>query len=134
MFIKRETRGQVVIVTLTIPTLDTENARQVAAAVREAMSGASKVVIDLGLLRYFDASGFAAMLEWTVVGRQAGDVRVTSECGAVRALFELLRADAIVPLYRSCDEAVASFRMLAVQAAADGQPVWRSESVLSPSR
>jgi anti-anti-sigma factor len=126
MFLEHETRGQVVVVTLTIQAIETENARQVTAAVMEAMRGASKVVIDLGSLCYFDISGFAAMLEWTG-GRQAGDVRVSSECGAVRALFELLRADSILPLYRSCEEAVASFPKLALRAAADGQPAWRGE-------
>jgi hypothetical protein len=73
------------------------------------MPARGRIIVDLGELRYFDVGGFAAILSWAGGGSQKAEVRFCSEAGTVWALFELLRARAVVPLYRSFEEALASF-------------------------
>ncbi len=107
--LKRETFGPFTVITLEIQSLDARNAQQVTRCMAEAMDGGVRVIVDLGALQYFDVSGFAAILNWSSGGRQLADVRLCSQSGTIRALFELLRAQKVVPLYRSCEEAVASF-------------------------
>jgi hypothetical protein len=65
--------------------------------------------VDLGALRYFDVAGFATILRWAGGGPQQAEVRFCSRAGTIWALFELLRARAVVPLYRNREEAMASF-------------------------
>jgi anti-anti-sigma factor len=104
----REIIGQAIVVTLEIQSLDAQNVRHVAQSVAAAMAGADKIVVDLGALQYFDVGGFGAILIWAQGGPQKAEVRVCSRSGTIRALFELLRAQTVVPLYKNREEAMAS--------------------------
>jgi len=106
---KRETIGQTLVITLEIQSLDAKNAQHITRRMAEAMLAGGRIIVDLGALRYFDVSGFAAILNWVGDAPRRADVRLCSQSGTIRALFELLRAQAVVPLYRSCEEAMASF-------------------------
>lgn len=123
LFFEREVNGQAIVITLTTECIDWQNAAQVTLSINEAIAGGPRAVIDLGALRYFDVCGFAAILHWTAGGREATDVKLSSKSANVRALFELLRADTLVPLYASADEAMDSFPRLAMAAGA-GQAAW----------
>src|SRR5581483_3886204 len=105
----RETIGPSVVVTLEIQSLDAQNVRQVARGVAAAMAGASEIVLDFGALQYFDVGGFGAILVWAQGGPHKAEVRMCSRSGTIRALFELLRAQTVVPLYKNREEALASF-------------------------
>jgi anti-anti-sigma factor len=105
---KRETNGDIVVITLQVQSMDAKNSQKIARRVAEAILDGERIVVDLGALRYFDVAGFAAILNWAGGGPRKAQVRFCSQSGAIRALFELLRANAVVPLYRSCEEAVAS--------------------------
>jgi anti-anti-sigma factor len=107
--LKRETFGPFTVITLEIQSLDARNAQQITRRMAEAMDGGVRIIVDLGALQYFDVSGFAAILNWAGGGRQRAEVRLCSRSGTIRALFELLRAQKVVPLYRNCEEAMASF-------------------------
>jgi anti-anti-sigma regulatory factor len=107
-FFRRENVGEVLLITLEIQSLDGNNSREVSRRVTEAIGGSSRVVVDLGALRYFDVTGFAELLVWAGGGPHKAEVRFCSQSGTVRALFELLRAPMVVPLYRSFDDAMAS--------------------------
>jgi anti-anti-sigma factor len=107
---RRENVGDIILITLEIQSIETTNSRKITQRVAEAMSGGGRIVVDLGELRYFDVTGFAAILNWAAGGTQKAEVRFCSQSGTIRALFELLRANAVVPLYRSREEAMASFR------------------------
>lgn len=107
--LSRKTIGQTVLITIEIPSIETRSAAQISRRVTEAMRGGNRVIVDLGALRYFDVGGFAAILNWAAGGSQKADVRFCSQSGTIRALFELLRAHAVVPLYRNREEAMASF-------------------------
>jgi len=123
LFFEREVTGQTVVITLTVPCIDCQNAAQLTQAVDDAIAGSKNAVIDLSALRYFDVSGFAAILHWTAGEPSPADVRLCTQSANVRALFELLRADAVVALYASAEEAMDSFPRLAMGAAA-GQRSW----------
>jgi len=102
---RREMLGGIAVITLEIPSLDASNASDVAARLAEAMPEEAPAIVDLGALRYFDLSGFAGILKWAA--RPA--VRLCSRSRSIHALLELLRADAVVKLYQSREEAMASF-------------------------
>jgi anti-anti-sigma factor len=107
---RHETVGEIIIISLEVQSIDGNNAHKITRRVAEAMVGGGRIVVDLGALRYFDVGGFAAILNWARGGPQKAEVRFCSQSGTIRALFELLRANAVVPLYRSREEAMASFR------------------------
>jgi anti-anti-sigma factor len=109
---QRETIGNINIITLEVPTLDATNVSQVTGLLEQTMRSGSQIVLDLGALRYFDVSGFAAILRWAVSGQAGQEVRLCSQSGAIRALLELLQADTIFQLYRRREDAVASLKVL----------------------
>ncbi len=106
---RRETIRGVTTITLEIQSLDEANASYVTECLVEAMRGEAQAVVDLGALRHFDITGFAAILKW-VSG--TSEVHLCSRYGTIHALLELLQADAMVPLYQSREEAIASLRVL----------------------
>ena len=95
------------MLTLAVECIDRHNAMRVGMAVTAALSAESPVLIDLGRLRYFDVRGFVAILKWIATGKS---VRLCSLDPNIHTLFELLRAHSSVPLYRTREEALASFR------------------------
>ncbi|HVZ18339.1 MAG TPA: STAS domain-containing protein [Terriglobales bacterium] len=99
-----EMLGGIAVITLEVPSLDQSNASDVAARLAEAIPEEDPAIVDLGAVRYFDLSGFARILKWAA--RPA--VRLCSRSGSVHALLELLRADAVITLYQSREEALAS--------------------------
>jgi len=104
-----ETIRGITMITLEIQSLDAANASYVTECLGKAMRAEAQTVVDLGALRYFDVSGFAAILKWVTGG---SEVRLCSRSGTIHALLELLQADTVVPLYQSREEAMASLRGL----------------------
>jgi anti-anti-sigma factor len=102
------------VITLEIQSLDATNAEQVTESLADAMRGEGRVVVDLGALRYFDVSGFAAILKWATGDEDWPDVRLCSQSGTIQALFELLGANTVIPLFQSREEAIASFGRLSI--------------------
>ena len=108
--IKTETIKDIDVITLQIESLDSANTQHVSRRVSEAMQGGGQIVVDLGALRYFDVSGFAGLLRWVAECPPGTEVRLCSGIGSIQSLFELLRANSVVPLYQSREAALASFR------------------------
>ena len=106
---KQEIIRHYCVITLEIQSLDTSNSRSVSEAIESAISEENQVVVDLGSLRYFDVNGFAAILQWAA-GKEGTEVKLCSDAGSVQALFELLGADKLVPLFQNREEAMASFK------------------------
>ena len=107
--LRRETLRGITMITLEIQSLDAANASYVTECLVKAMQGEGQTVVDLGALRYFDVSGFAAILKWVTGG---SEVRLCSRYGTIHALLELLQADTVVTLYQNREEAMASLRGL----------------------
>ena len=130
------------VITLEIQSLDASNAKRVSERLAEAMQGESQVVLDLGELRYFDVNGFAAILKW-VAGKEGSDVRLCSQSGRIQALFELLGANTLVPLFQTRQEAMESFerpsrsegrRYVSTLATDEGRALSFRRAVLEPER
>jgi anti-anti-sigma factor len=102
---KREVFRQKTVITLKVHSLDASNAQRVAMRVAEAMKGVRQILVDLGSLSYFDLAGFAVILKWA--SDEGPEVRFCSQSGAVQALFD---GNAMVPLFFSREEAMASFQ------------------------
>jgi anti-anti-sigma factor len=113
LFQRQVIQGNTVI-TLEIQSLDATNAERVTQNLAVAMRGEDRVVVDLGALQYFDVSGFAAILKWATGGLEWPDVRLCSQSGTIQALFELLGANTVIPLFQSREEAIASFGRLSI--------------------
>ena len=107
---RREIIGKIAVITLEIQALDASNASHVSGCLLEAMRDEAQIVVDLGALRHFDVSGFAAILKCAAGSSAGREVRLCSRSGNIRALLELLQADTVVPLYQSREEAIASLQ------------------------
>jgi anti-anti-sigma factor len=110
--LRREVVREITVITLEIQSLDASNAAQATTCLTGAMLGQTRAVVDLGALRYFDVTGFAAILKWAAGNPAGPEVRLCSRSGNVHALLELLQADKVVPLYESREQAMASLRGL----------------------
>jgi anti-anti-sigma factor len=123
---------EITVITLQIPSLDGSNAEQVTTKLKETIHGQTHTVVDLGALRYFDVSGFAAILKWAASSPQGTEVRLCSRSGTIHALLELLQAGKVVRLYQSREEAIESLRRAgprprkAVDSHGDRRPLSRS--------
>jgi anti-anti-sigma factor len=107
--VKREVIDRAVVITLECQSLEASNVQRVTRAVSEAMLGGERIIVDLGALQYFDVRGFAGILQWVGSGAPRAEVRLCSRSAPVRALFGLLGADAVIPLYQSREEALSTF-------------------------
>lgn len=132
--LRREMVREINVITLEIQSLDASNAERVTACLTEVMQGEAQTVVDLGALRYFDVTGFAAILKWAAGNSTGSEVRLCSRSGNVHALLELLQADMVVPLHQSREQAVASLRNLSLRPrrAMEAQP--REENPLPGRR
>jgi|SRR5579862_8096122 len=125
---KLETIGNIQLITLEIESLDSSNSGQVGGRLSEAMRAGGPIIVDLGALRYFDVAGFASILGW-ITGRPRGsEVHLCSRNGGIQALFELLRANSVVPLYQSREAALALFRRREMQHAVAENPQSKAAS------
>jgi anti-anti-sigma factor len=131
---RRETIGEITVITLEIRAMDAANAADVTADLLEAMKNSAKTVLDLGALRYFDVSGFAGILKCVAGGPGEREVRLCSRSGNIRALLELLQADTIVPLYQSREEAMASFQAAGLSPAQRRRAIHREEDSIPTRR
>ena len=101
-----ETLGGIAVITLDIQSLDATNAADVTERLEGSIPREAPAVVDLGALRYFDLSGFAGIVRWAA----RPSVRFCSRAKSIHALLELLRAETIITLYHSREEALASLR------------------------
>jgi anti-anti-sigma factor len=107
---RREIIREITVFTFVIQSLDATNAAEASACLTEALAHETRVLIDLGSLRYFDIGGFAAILKWAAASPHGPEVRFCSSSRTVHALLELLQADTVVRLYQSRNDALASLR------------------------
>jgi anti-anti-sigma factor len=110
LFCQVEEADDVSVVTLDMEVIDEGNARALGQALASCLNRGKRIVLDLGNARYFDAAGFGAIVGWLANARKAGvDVRLSSQARSMHALFELVKAQALVRLCWSKYEAIASF-------------------------
>ena len=78
----------------------------------EAVRGACpRIVLDLGAVSFLDSSGLASVLACFRAARaEGGDLRLCGLTRPVRALFDLVRMDQVIPVHATREEAIAAMR------------------------
>lgn len=101
----------IAVLTVPVDELDASNAQEFKRDLAPILQANSKLVFDLGRLRFVDSSGLGAMLSCLrQVTAKGGDLKLCSMSKQVRALFELVRMHRIFEIYGTSDEAVAAFQ------------------------
>lgn len=110
MEIPVETVDGVAVATVPVDELDASNSGEFKRDIAPVLQANTKLVLDLGRLRFVDSSGLGAMLSCLrqMTGK-SGDLKLYGMSKQVRALFELVRMHRIFDIYGSRDEAVHAF-------------------------
>ena len=130
---QREIIRDISVITIKIETLDSGNADQVTGCLTDVLRGENRAVLDLGDLRYCDVRGFAAILKLVAGSIEGQDFRLCSQSGTIQALFELLRAETVVQLYQSREEALTSLMRPALHEHEAAHPIAVKDRKAIPS-
>lgn len=116
MEIPIETVDGVAVATVPVDELDASNSGEFKRDIAPVLQANTKLVLDLGRLRFVDSSGLGAMLSCLrQMTAKSGDLKLYGMSKQVRALFELVRMHRIFDIYGSRDEAVHAFQHQAFQ-------------------
>ncbi len=101
--------GSVTVVTL-LGELDASYAPKFKRDIAPVLKANSKVVFDVGQLRFVDSSGLGAILScMRQLNAKGGDLKLCGLSPRVRAPFALVRMHAILKIYSTQDEAIRAF-------------------------
>jgi anti-sigma B factor antagonist len=102
---------EITIVQLPGEQLDASNAKEFKREIAPILAGASKLVFDLGQLRFVDSSGLGAILSCLrQVNSAGGELRLCGLSKPVRALFELVRMHRIFDISDTRDDAIRTMQ------------------------
>lgn len=105
-----ELHGDVAVITVPGPALDTDSAPLFRREILPLLEGRARVLLDLGALRFVDSAGLGALLACLrVLSGHGGDLRLCGVVGPVRQLVELVRLHKIVEVHESRAAALASW-------------------------
>lgn len=100
----------VLVVPFEIEHLDADNSKEFRKAMHEVVTSASRVVFDLGSLKFVDSSGLGAILSCLrELSDAGGDLKLCNMSRTVRTMFELVRMHRIFEIFADQEEALASF-------------------------
>ncbi len=101
----------VAVAAVPVDELDASNASEFKRDITPVLQANTKLVLDLGRLRFVDSSGLGAMLSCLrQLSAKSGDLKLCGMSKQVRALFELVRMHRIFDIYATQEEAVRAFR------------------------
>lgn len=102
--------GDVAIVTLPVEELDAGNAADFKRDAGPLLDERTRLVFDLGRLRFIDSSGLGAFLSCLrKVGARGGDLKLCGLSKNVRSVFELVRMHRIFEIHDTREAAVNAF-------------------------
>src|SRR5215510_302239 len=105
-----EKTGSVAVVVL-LGELDASNAPKFKRDIAPVLKANSKVVFDVGQLRFVDSSGLGAILSCLrQLNAKGGDLKLCGLSPSVRAPFALVRMHTILKIYSTKDEAIQAFQ------------------------
>ncbi len=111
MEVTLEKIDDVTVIALPGESLDASNAKEFKRDILSALAGQSRVIFDMGRLKFVDSSGLGAILSCLrQLNASGGDLKLSGMLKPVRALFELVRMHRIFDIYNTKEEAVAAFR------------------------
>jgi len=101
----------VAVAEIPVDELDASNSADLKRAMAPILDSYSKLVIDLGRLRFVDSSGLGAMLSCLrQVSAKGGDLKLCAMSKAVRATFELVRMHRIFDILPTREDAARAFQ------------------------
>jgi anti-sigma B factor antagonist len=96
---------------IPVDELDASNAGEFKRDIGPVLQANTKLVLDLGHLRFVDSSGLGAMLSCLrQLSAKGGDLKLCGMSSQVRALFEIVRMHRIFDIYGTKEEAVKAFQ------------------------
>ena len=102
---------KVTVALIPVDELDASNAGEFKRDIAPVLQANSKLVFDLGQMRFVDSSGLGAMLSCLrQLSAKGGDLKLCKMSNQVRALFEIVRMHRIFDIYGSKEEAVKAFQ------------------------
>jgi anti-sigma B factor antagonist len=105
-----ETMGGVAVVTVPVEELDAGNTGEFKRDVAPVLEASTKVVLDLGRVRFMDSSGLGALLSCLrKLNERGGDLKLCAISKPVRTVIELVRMHRIFDIYVTREEAVRAF-------------------------
>lgn len=111
MEIAVEKIGEVAIAELRVQELDASNAADFKRDIAPLLEAHTKLVIDLGQLRFTDSSGLGAFISCLrKLNAKGGDLKLCRMSKQVRAVFDLVRMNRIFDIFGTRDEAINSFQ------------------------
>lgn len=112
MEIPLENVDGVAVAAVPVDELDASNSGEFKRDIAPVLAANSKLVLDLGQLRFVDSSGLGAMLSCLrQLSAKNGDLKLCGMSKQVRALFELVRMHRIFDIYGTREEAVDAFHV-----------------------
>ena len=103
--------GDVAIAELPVEELDASNAAELKRDIAPLLEAHTKLVIDLGRLRFVDSSGLGAFISCLrKLNAKGGDLKLCGMSKQVRAVFELVRMHRIFDIFGTREEAVRAFQ------------------------
>lgn len=101
----------VAVVELPVEELDAGNANDLKRDVEPILERHTKVVFDLGRVRFIDSSGLGAVLSsLRRTTAKGGDLKLCCLSPHVRSVFELVRMHRIFEIFDTREAAVGAFR------------------------
>jgi len=102
--------GDVTVVQVASETLTSANTRQFESSMQKYVTSKTRMVLDMGRLRFVDSSGIGAILSYSkALARAGGSLGLCSLSDPVRNLFELVHLHSILKIYPTREEAIGSF-------------------------
>ena len=101
----------VAVVTVNVEEFDASNAEDFKQDIAPVLQTCSRVVLDLGRVRFVDSSGCGAILSVLKHATSGGgDLKLCRVQRPVRTTFELIRLHRICEIFDTREEAVRAFK------------------------
>jgi anti-sigma B factor antagonist len=103
--------GDVAVLTLPVEELDASNTGEFKRDIGPLLEANTKVVLDLGKLRFMDSSGLGSFLSCLrKLNAKNGDLKLCAMSQQVRTVIELVRMHRIFDIFSTREEAVRAFQ------------------------
>lgn len=110
MNITVEKIGGVAVAVIPVDELDASNSGELKRDMAPVLEANTRVVLDLGRLRFVDSSGLGAILSCLrQLTAKGGDLKLCNLAKQVRAAFELVRMHRLFDILGSREEAARAF-------------------------
>lgn len=105
-----ENIGDIIVVSLTADALNIANATAFEDEMENLIEPGAKIVLDLSHLRFLDSTGIGLIRFWhEKLCSSGGLLKLCSLTKQVHSVFELIKLDRILNIYKTREEAYHSF-------------------------